>query len=414
MFMAKSNGAERKRKEWYTAQIQRVNGLYIQIAFTYQGNRYRVPFGKGWEDTQGKRPIAAAQKAAKRIASMIENDIAEERVDTTLSKYKRQASLKVVESAPEASEICLTDLWQKYFEYASVGKSIKTIESTYKPVTAHLSKCQTNGLKEPDKFRLGLLQVTTESQARRTLMQLSAAANWGVKRGLISTNPFNGMYKTLEATQAPPPKAFTVEQRNRIIEAFKNDTRKGMNYRHYAPLVKFLFWTGCRPCEAAGLRWGSVTPDCSKVLFHESIVDVSGRLIRQKETKTKVKRWFSCDARLQTLLLSVKPENPDPEALVFLSPEGNLISITNFSQRGWEKVLTELGLHVIDGIKMTVYNCRDTFITLQATPREDSEGNIIPGHSSTTIGRWVGNSSEVIEKKYLDKLQIEAIRPASI
>jgi hypothetical protein len=43
---------------------------------------------------------------------MIENDIAEERVDTTLSKYKRQASLKVVESAPEASEICLTDLWQ--------------------------------------------------------------------------------------------------------------------------------------------------------------------------------------------------------------------------------------------------------------------------------------------------------------
>ncbi|HEY9641325.1 MAG TPA: hypothetical protein V6C57_12635 [Coleofasciculaceae cyanobacterium] len=53
---------------------------------------------------------------------------------------------------------------------------------------------------------------------------------------------------------------------------------------------------------------------------------------------------------------------------------------------------------------MTPYNCRDTFITLQA----------MQGNSSTTIARWVGNSSQVIEEKYLDRVQLEYLRPTEI
>ena len=64
-----------------------------------------------------------------------------------------------------------------------------------------------------------------------------------------------------------------------------------MTYQHYAPFVKFLFWTGCRPCEPIGLRWDSVADDCSKVHFYESIVEVSGKKERREETKTSVRRW---------------------------------------------------------------------------------------------------------------------------
>jgi integrase len=53
---------------------------------------------------------------------------------------------------------------------------------------------------------------------------------------------------------------------------------------------------------------------------------------------------------------------------------------------------------------MTPYNCRDTFITLQA----------LAGYSSTTIARWVGNSSKVIEERYLDKLKMDGLRPADV
>ena len=152
------------------------------------------------------------------------------------------------------------------------------------------------------------------------------------------------------------------------------------------------------------MRWGSVTHDCSRIHFHESIVEVSGSLVRREETKTGVKRWFSCTPRLQALLQSIKSDSPDPTALVFPSPKGGAIRESNFSDRAWKSVLTKLELAEKDGIKMTPYNCRDTFITLQATQ----------GNSSTTIARWVGNSSKVIEEKYLDKLKLEHLRPAEI
>jgi integrase len=249
-----------------------------------------------------------------------------------------------------------------------------------------------------------LLQVTIESQARRTLLQLSAACKWGLRHALVQSNPFDGMYKELQASKPNPPKAFTVEERDRIIEAFEHDTRPGMNYRHYAPFIKFLFWTGCRPCEGVGLRWGSGTPDCSRAHFHELIVEVSGRLVRHEETKTAVKRWFSCTPKLQALLQSIKPESPDPESLVFPSPKGGAIGISNFNDRAWMSILAKLELTEKHDIKMTVYNCRDTFITLQA----------LAGQSSTTVARWVGNRSDIIEKKYLDKLKLEHLRPSEV
>jgi integrase len=212
------------------------------------------------------------------------------------------------------------------------------------------------------------------------------------------------MYKELEASKPNPPKAFTVEERDRIIAAFEHDIRPGMNYRHYAHFIKFLFWTGCRPCEVVGLRWGSITEDCARVHFHESIVEASGKLVRREETKTGVKRWFSCTPKLQALMQSIRPKNSDPETLVFPSPKGGAIGISNFNDRAWMFILAKLELTEKDGIKITVYSCRDTFITTQACA----------GHSSTTIARWVGNSSDVIEKKYLDRLKLEHLRPSEV
>ncbi|MGJ3252528.1 MAG: site-specific integrase [Elainellaceae cyanobacterium] len=226
----------------------------------------------------------------------------------------------------------------------------------------------------------------------------------GQRYGIVDANPFDGMYIELEATKPPPPASFTVEERDRIIEAFETHKGKGISYRHYAPFVKFLFWTGCRPSEAIGLRWGSITPDCGRIHFHESIVEISGKLERRYEDKTSVKRWFSCPRKLQNLLQSVKLRNPTPEDLVFPSPKGKIIIESNFADRAWRTILTSLGLNEKDGVKMTPYNCRDTFITLQA----------LQGHSSTTIARWVGNSSKVIEERYLDKIKLDHLRPTDI
>jgi integrase len=64
-------------------------------------------------------------------------------------------------------------------DYKSPHVSPKTINSTYDPVTSHMDKCRTDGLKDPIEVPDGVTsRLTTESQARRTLMQLSAACKW--------------------------------------------------------------------------------------------------------------------------------------------------------------------------------------------------------------------------------------------
>ena len=375
-----------------TVQIKNSNDR-LQLVFSWQKQRYYL--STGLPDTPVNR------KAAEQKAHQIELDFASGNFDPTLDKYRPQTALRTQKADITPK---LKALWGQYMEYKTPNASPKTVNGTYDPVTAHLKRCKTDGLQDPLKFRMELLKVTTESQARRTLMQLSAACKWGIKNTLIEANPFEGLYRELSATKPPPPIAFTVEERDLIILSFENDTRPGMNYRHYAPFVKFLFWTGCRPCEAIGLRWGSVTPDCSRVHFHESIVEVSGKLERRKEDKTAVKRWFSCPPRLQTLLQSIRPDKPAAEALVFPSPKGKAIVESNFVDRAWSSILTKLGLETKDGVKITPYNCRDTFITLQA----------MQGNSSTTIARWVGNSSKVIEQKYLDRMKLDHLKPTDV
>jgi integrase len=392
--------AVKHRRKSKTGSVQiRSSHDRLQLVFSFGGQRYFV--STGLADTPFNR------KQAHDKVLEVERDIAYGEFDPgNLAKYKVQTALTTAETVTPIckSQLTLPGLWAKYVDYKTPNASPKTLNGTYEPVTAHLSRCASDGLEDALKFRMELLQVTTQGQVRRTLMQLSAACKWGIKYGLVEFNPFDGMYREIEPTKPAHPVAFTVEERDRIIAAFENHQGKGSNYQHYAPLVKFLFWTGCRPCEAIGLRWGSVTADCSRIHFHESIVDVSGKLVRREETKTGVKRWFSCTPKLQQLLQSLKPERPQPDDLVFPSPKGGAIHPTNFKDRAWNKILTRLELDMKDSIKMTPYNCRDTFITLQA----------IQGNSATTIARWVGNSGKVIEEKYLDKMKLEHLRPTEI
>ncbi|MEB3358850.1 MAG: DUF3596 domain-containing protein, partial [Synechococcales bacterium] len=390
--MKSGNLRTRRKAKVGTVTVRNSNNR-LQLVFTYLGKRHFVSLGLAYSPLNLRK--------AQEIAFEVQRDIEYGEFDATYQKY-RSLSNPTPDATPSGRRSKLVTLWEKYVEYLRPNASPKTINGTYDPVTAHLQKCKTDGLLDPLKFRQELLKVTTQSQARRTLMQLSAACKWGLKHRMVAANPFEGMYLELEPTKAPPPVAYSAEERDQIIHAFETHQGRGFSYRHYAPFVKFLFWTGCRPCEAVGLRWGSVTPDCDKVHFHESIVEVSGKKERRQETKTSVKRWFTCTPRLQVLLQSIRPESPDPDALVFPAPKGGAISEKNFNQRGWHEIVSSLGLQSKEGIDMTPYNCRDTFITLQA----------LAGYSSTTIARWVGNSSKVIEERYLDKLKMAKLRPA--
>ena len=94
-------------------------------------------------------------------------------------------------------------LWDHYVDYLIPDVSPKTVNGTYNPVKANIGRCKTDGLIDPLKFPQELLKVTTRSQARRTLMQISTACKLGIHHGLVRENPFEGMYRTLDTTRPP-------------------------------------------------------------------------------------------------------------------------------------------------------------------------------------------------------------------
>jgi len=351
------------------------------------------------------------RKLAEAKARQAELDIKSGNFDFSWNKYRIFNHLTVISSSKESEPLIalsLTQLWEKYMTYKTPISSPKTVIDSYVPMGRHFANAP-QALDQPLEIRLYLLEVTTEHMARRCLMHVSAACKWGVKNGLLATNPFEGMYLELARPkykmeeQANP---FTAQERDRIIEAFQthNAGKKGISYSYYTDFVKFLFYTGCRPSEAIGLRWKHMSDDCSKITFSEAIVRAGGKPLSRETTKTKKTRKFSCTNTLQSLLQSIKPENCDLEALVFPNREGTHLNYNDFGRRAWKTVTKLVNLEQKNGMPTTPYNCRDTFITLQA----------LQGNSSDTIARWVGNTPEVIRKHYIYKLALEHLKPADI
>lgn len=247
--------------------------------------------------------------------------------------------------------------------------------------------------------KTALLKITTVDQTRRTLQYLSACCDWGIKHRLIADNPFRGLSSELPKRQSilnPTPDAFTEQEREAVIEAFKNDRRSGSSYEHYAGLVEFWFLTGCRPSEAIGLTWEKVNADFSQIVFDGSIQTLAnGSQVWSHGSKNNKARVIAVSSRVQTLLRSIKSDKANPKDLVFPSPSGKPINYNNFIKRAWNAVVDEIKPDT------TPYNCRDTFITCQ----------LIKGVPSAVIAKWCDTSTKMIDQSYADKLKLSQIRP---
>jgi len=90
----------------------------------------------------------------------------------------------------------------------------------------------------------------TQHYAMRAIMR---PFNWGAKMGLIEKNPFIGVeWPECESER----RAITVEEFTSLLDAAGRSSRLG-------EILRFLAYTGCRPCELRNLRWSDVRLDRS-------------------------------------------------------------------------------------------------------------------------------------------------------
>jgi len=355
----------------------------LRLRWGHAGKRHCLYIGL--PDTKVNR------MAAESKARQIELDMASDNFDTTLRKYKTQEQIK-------RSLVQVTELFEKFMTEKSKGIYKRSLEK-YQATLGYLQKYFTDkqadslNVTQAEKFSEWLCGQISPITAKERITLLNACWSWAVEQGLTEQNPWTDLASRVKVAPRQKSKPFTKNEIEQIIKAFRSDRY----YHHYSDYVEFLFGTGCRTGEAVGLRWGHLSSDCSSVWIGESI----SRGVR-KSTKTNQARIISLTSHLQAMLLARKPENPDPEGLVFPTPTGLPIDDQNFRNRAWKSILSKLE---IDYRKP--YNTRHMLIShaldMGMNPVMVAQ---LTGHDVATLYQnYAGNVSsrprlpEILEKK---------------
>lgn len=333
----------------------------------------------GLDDTPLNREIATQR------AREMELDIKLNRFDPTLDKYR--IGLRIV----SPKELPFDELWSRYMKFKSLDSRKSSQLSHYPPIAKRVTRYgkAIKTKQDATEFLMWLDKQVSAETCRKTLQNLAACYAWGIDQGLVKVNPYEGLTKAIRKTRKKVAKPYTAKERDAIIQTIEGDHY----YSRYAPLVKFLFATGCRTAEAAGLRWEHITPDCKQITFKETATYLSGKL-HIDTTKTNEERVFKCPASLTELLLAIRPNPCDPQAPVFPSPRKQRpINMDNFVKRCWKQILAKAGVPY-----RRQYDTRSTFINfcLEAgVDAKDIAGMV--GNSASTIYEFYAQSNSDVE-----------------
>jgi integrase len=377
-----------KRQTPKGAVSARDNNNRLQLYWRFQGQRFYLLTGLPFTETNRRAVLSG-------VAADIQKDIALGIFDTSLNRYK--AKLNISGGQQKAD---LVRLWLKFIDFKTPQCSPNTMCKTYAQFGRYIQKLPTHDLNKATEIRDFTVSNFPLDTSKRFLTRLSACCAFAVKSGLIEANPFEGMAAEIKLPKSQNKlddiNPFTVAERDAIINALASNRccSEASAYKHhiYAPLIQFLFVTGCRPSEAVALQWKHISEDFKVITFEQALINTAcGKKIRQG-LKTQERRKFPCNSSFQKLLSSMKLNNTNPDDLVFPSPEGKLIDINNLRNRAWKRVLSELGIEY-----RKLYQTRHTFITLA----------LMNGMSIKAVARVCGNSPEVILRHYQGVRDVE-------
>ncbi|MEG4323621.1 MULTISPECIES: tyrosine-type recombinase/integrase [unclassified Microcoleus] len=393
-------------------------------------------------------------KRATQLAIAMEADLDhpewEKLFDPTLAKYglgggkyaKLADVLQLPGTVQPEPEMTVGQMWEEYL----VWKEGQIEESTFR---AKYCSTFTNSIKRclVDKITFWncLLSadmadfVSAVSLAEETKKGLIAALNEAFLRvqssgkTKLTASPFYGLTKALkadtrdkykpvmnsggnilqwwevadaknESTLEADKRAFTKNERDIIIKAFYDSSNAPE--RQIAPLIEFLFLTGCRPGEAFALTWGNIKFDNDIIFFGKSY---SASIKKVKVTKNNSIRIFKLYPRLRDLLLRIKPADPKTNDLVFKQQKGQTYTSTRQSQlwMGYTNVNKQDETVFYPGVVarlveegeissyLSPYHTRHTYITLTAWANKgDTSALMLLAHACE-------NSVEVILRHYL-------------
>jgi integrase len=167
---------------------------------------------------------------------------------------------------------------------------------------------------------------------------LRTALHDAVRRRLMVANPLDAVSRP----RAPRPEiqALDAEQARRLLEAAVGDRLEAL----YALAVG----TGLRLGELLGLRWGDLDLETGAVRVRRALVAGPNGAISFAEPKsTRSRRRVDVPAFGVAALVRHRERlgaAPHPERLLFTSPEGSPIGVSNLHRRSYKPLLKRAGL----------------------------------------------------------------------
>jgi integrase len=297
----------------------------LRIRVVFQGKKYQ--FSTGLIDTKTNRAYAQG------ITSRIELDMVSGQFDPTMVKYRPQ----IVGS--NSTDISVPELFKKFTEYKFQHKGlVPGSRRRYQPIQScleqrlNLPAHQVSDRTAGDYAAL-LLERLTARSAKERLWMLASCWNWAKERYHIGENYWTSQVQRIKPQPSQKVKPFTGTEIKAIISAFGASDY----YAHYTDFVIFLFGTGVRFGEAAGLLWRHVSDDYQTVWIGESFSRG-----HRKSTKTGKARTIFLSPTVSSILrlrqVAMKPVLHD---LVFPSPMGLPIDDHNFRNRAWKTILEQ-------------------------------------------------------------------------
>ena len=191
--------------------------------------------------------------------------------------------------------------------------------------------------------------------------------------GLIDANPCEGLQWPRIDIVRPDP--FTEKERDDIIDYFHK--KKAWTL----PFVYFQFWTGCRPSESSGLRWGDIDLRLGRI-----DISRSRHLKEDAATKTQAsRRTLLLLSNVVEMLRDIKPLHAAVDTPVFLNSIGKPIDAGYWRGSHWHAALRSCNIR-----PRKFYNTRHTFISL----------GLSYGVNIKWLSEQCGTSVQMIERSY--------------
>ena len=208
------------------------------------------------------------------------------------------------------------------------------------------------------------------SRIRQAHVVLSLIFQAAVRDGIVARNVAQGVrLPKLAREEAPYFDPATVD---RIVEAMPAP---------YDLLVRILGTLGPRWGEAAALRRSSVDLLRRRLRIGESATEVGGRLEYGQTKSYAVRQLPLTPALLAQLGTHLTGVGAEPEAPLFVSPDGGPLRHSNFYHRLWRPALRALGLPEV-GLHVLRHSAAARMIGAGASPKAVQ---VVLGHRSAAF-----------------------------